>query len=122
MRAMRLGLVTLAAAVAAITASPRATPTTLPETTYFYKITLTDTVLVIKPKHSVRPGSLIVFTVRNGASRPRNLVFGSYKVGFLRPGRSARFELNFLVPWSLKASSVERDGGHRLAARFLCSW
>jgi hypothetical protein len=110
------------ASVVAALAGSEAVATTLPETTYFYKVTLTDDKLIVAPRSSVKPGSLVVFTVRNLSSRTRNLVFGNYKTGFIGPGKQKQFELNFLVPWSFMGTSVERDGGHKLAARFVCSW
>jgi hypothetical protein len=118
------GVLTLAAAVVSVSAlmASIATATTLPETTYFYTVTLSDNNVVIKPHRSVRPGSLVVFTVKNKASHPRNFVFGSYKTGFIDPGRSKRFELNFLVPWSFVSTSTEAHGAHKLGLRFICSW
>jgi hypothetical protein len=83
---------------------------------------MTDSKLVVQPRASVKPGSLVVFTVRNKASKTRNLVFGNYKTGFINPGKKKQFELNFLVPWSFVGFSVERGGGHRIAARFICTW
>jgi len=113
-----LGVVALLAAAGSTSAGA----TTLPENTYFYKVVLTDKELAIQPKKSVRPGSLVVFTVQNKSSRTRNLVFGNYKTGFIGPGKKKQFELNFLVPWSFVGFSVERGGGHRLAAKFICTW
>ena len=120
----RVGIVLLiAASVASATLSASsAVATTLPETTYFLNVTLTDSKVIISPRARVRPGSLVVFTVRNKATHPRNLVFGNNKTGFIRPGAMEKFELNFLVPWSFMSTSTERDGGHKLAARFVCSW
>jgi hypothetical protein len=119
---MGAAALTAAAVVAAALPASNAVATTLPETTYFYKVTMTDGQLMVSPKHSVRPGSLVVFTVRNSSSRPRNLIFGNYKTGFIGPGKSKQFELNFLVPWSFVGTSVERGGGHMLRAKFICSW
>jgi len=118
------GVLTLTAAVVAASAlvASIATATTLPETTYFYTVTLSDESVVIKPHRSVKPGSLVVFSVRNKASHRRNFVFGSYKTGFIDPGRSKRFELNFLVPWSFVSTSTEAHGAHKLGLRFICSW
>src|SRR5581483_5607246 len=111
----------VATVIAAVSAST-AVATTLPESTYFYDLTMTDSKLVVQPRASVKPGSLVVFTVRNRGSKTRNLVFGNYKTGFIRPGKTKQFELNFLVPWSFVGFSVERGGGHRIAARFICTW
>lgn len=120
-RASLAAIVTASLVAAALPAS-KAVATTLPETTYFYKVTLTENKLIVSPKASVKPGSLVVFTVRNMALRPRNLVFGNFKSGFMEPGKKKLFELNFLVPWSFVGFSVERGGGHRLAAKFICTW
>jgi hypothetical protein len=111
----------VAVAVGAVAAST-AVATTLPETTYFYNVTMTDSKLVVKPHASVKPGSLVVFTVRNQSTQTRNLVFGNYKTGYIHPGKKKQFELNFLVPWSFVGFSVERGGGHRITARFICTW
>jgi len=119
-----VGIVALvAASVGATTlAASKAVATTLPETTYFFNVTLTDDKVIISPRTRVRPGSLVVFTVLNKASHSRNLVFGNYKTGLVRPGGKKKFELNFLVPWSFLSTSTESDGAHKLAARFVCSW
>ena len=119
-----MGIVALvAASVAATTlAASKAVATTLPETTYFFNVTLTDNKVIISPRTRVRPGSLVVFTVLNKASHSRNLLFGNYKTGFVRPGGKKEFELNVLVPWSFLSISTESDGAHKLAARFVCSW
>lgn len=117
-----LAAVVTASLVAASLPASNAVATTLPENTYFYKLTLTDTKLIISPKASVKPGSLVVFAVRNMALHPRNLVFGNFKTGFMKPGRKKQFELNFLVPWSFVGFSVERGGGHRVTAKFICTW
>ena len=111
----------VATVIGAVSAST-AVATTLPESTYFYDLTMTDSKLVVQPRASVKPGSLVVFTVRNRGSKTRNLVFGNYKTGFIRPGKTKQFELNFLVPWSFVGFSVERGGGHRITARFICTW
>jgi plastocyanin len=118
------GVLTLAAAVVSVSAllASTATATTLPETTHFYTVTLSDNKVVIKPNRSVKPGSRVGFTVRNTASHPRNFVFGSYNTGFIEPGRSKKFELNFLVPWSFVSISTEPHGAHKLGLRFICSW
>ena len=114
-------LTALAAAAGALVVST-ATATTLPQSTYFYTVTLSDKQVDIKPKRSVRPGSLVVFTVKNKGTHSRNLIFGNYKTGFIKPGRSKEFELNFLVPWSFVSTSTEAHGAHKLSAKFLCTW
>src|SRR6185437_17019009 len=70
---MGAAALTAAAVVAAALPASNAVATTLPETTYFYKVTMTDGQLMVSPKHAVRPVSLGVFTGRNSSSRPRNL-------------------------------------------------
>jgi hypothetical protein len=117
-----LAMVLAAGLATAALGASSAVATTLPQTTYFYKITLTDHDVVIAPRKSVKPGSLIVFTVRNASSHARNLVFGSYKTGFIRPGKRKEFELNFLVPWSFETFSAEQGGAHKVSGRFICSW
>jgi hypothetical protein len=124
MRRAWIGIARLMAAsvVAATLSASKAVATTLPETTYFFNVTLTDEKLIITPRTRVRPGSLVVFTVRNKSSHSRNLVFGNYKTRFIGPGKQKEFELNFLVPWSFVGTSTEVDGGHKLAAKFVCTW
>jgi hypothetical protein len=117
-----LFLVAAASAVVVTVATPRAPGTTQPEKTYWISITMTDSKIVLKPDRTVPPGSLVVFTVHNRSTDARNLVFGSDKVGFLRPGKNQQFELNFLLPWRITAVSVARGGTHRLTATFVCTY
>jgi hypothetical protein len=119
---LNVAVLVVASVAAATLAGSRAAATTLPETTYFYNITLTNTQVMIMPRMSVKPGSLVVFTVRNTSSQPRSLIFGAYKTGFIGAGGKKEFELNFIVPWSFVAISAETGGGHKLTARFVCSW
>ncbi len=113
-------VVALSVATAVLTTS-RAAATTLPESTYFINITMTDSKLILARK-SVKPGSLVVFTVQNKSSRTRRLTFGDFKTGLIPPGKHKRFELNFLVPWEFNGVSTDSSGAHRVTARFVCSW
>jgi hypothetical protein len=116
----RLAAVALCAVAASAFAATRAAATTLPETTYFIDITMTNSKLILARK-SVKPGSLVVFTVRNKSSLTRRLTFGNFKT-VLAPGAHRRFELNFLVPWQFQGVSTDQNGAHRVSARFVCSW
>jgi hypothetical protein len=118
---VRVALVAACVVAASVLAATRAAATTLPETTFFINITLTDKKLILARK-SVKPGSLVVFTVRNKSSQPRRLVFGNFKTGLMAPGQHKRFELNFLVPWQFMGVSTDKNGAHRVSARFVCSW
>jgi len=119
-----LAVLVLAAMLATAVAftAPRAAATTQPETTYWISITLTDSKILLTPKRTVAPGSLVVFSVQNRSAHARNLVFGSDKTGFLAPGKKLQFELNFLLPWTISAVSVDRGGTHRLTVRFVCTY
>ncbi len=118
------GLVALALALVTAVAltTARAVATTEPETTYWESITLTDSKILLTPKRTVPPGSLVVFSVQNRSAHARNLVFGSDKTGFIAPGRKLQFELNFLLPWKISAVSVDRGGTHRLTVTFVCTY
>jgi hypothetical protein len=124
LRRMSVSLAVLATAIAAsaLLSTTRAAATTQPETTYFVTITLTDTKAVLSPLVTVKPGSLVVFNVRNIGAQARNLVFGADKTGFIASGKTTQFELNFLVPWRIRAISVERHGKHPLTMNFVCSY
>jgi hypothetical protein len=120
-RTARLALLVLCLGAACVLAVSRAAATTLPETTYFVNITLTDKKLILA-RRTVKPGSLVVFTVLNKSKTTRLLTFGNYKTGLIQPGKHKRFELNFLVPWQFNGVSTDKNGAHRLTARFVCSW
>lgn len=120
--ARSLLVVALASAIAVGLTTAPALATTQPENTYWISITLTDNKIILNPKRTVRPGSLVVFNVRNRSRDTRNLVFGSDKTGFIAPGRKLQFELNFLLPWTITAVSVVQGGTHRLTATFVCTY
>ena len=115
-------VIATASAMAVTLMTARAPATTQPETTYWISITLTDSKIVLEPKRTVRPGSLVVFSVQNRSGHARNLLFGADKTGFIAPGHDAQFELNFLIPWRITAVSVDRGGVHRLTAQFICTY
>ncbi|SRR5579884_2343193 len=102
-----------------IAASPiPASATTAPESTYFVRVTLTDRNMRLT-RTRVAVGTLVVFIVRNEASRPRTIVVGSYRSG-LPPRKQIEFELSFPVPWRFQIRST---GSHlpTLHARFVCA-
>ncbi len=117
----RIAAVAAAAGCAALVAATQAAATTEPTATFFDHIALKDNRIVVAHA-KVDVGSLVVFIVRNDSKQRRNIVVGSYKSGFLAPGKSTQFELSFPVPWSFRIVSKARPHPGTLTTKFVCTF
>jgi hypothetical protein len=118
---MRRALVLLAcAAVVSATAAPPIwgrVATTLPQVTLFEGVELTDTAITLSLT-SVQRGSLVVFTLKNSAKHGRNFSLGGYRTAYITPGKTARFQLNFLYRNHYPYVSLARNA-RKLTGTFL---